>query len=83
MAVMQTRLVQPRFGRDSPDLVFNVPFPDVLMIGTQMSHFGVIRTVTGILVRREFWSGRTKIPRMRPDITVRPRDFGPGTKVFV
>ena len=37
----------------------------------------------GILVRRGFWSGRTKIPRMRPDKTVRPRDFGPGAEVFV
>ena len=39
--------------------------------------------VTGILVRRGFWSGRTKIPRKRPDKTVRPRDFGPGTEVLV
>ena len=38
--------------------------------------------VTGILVRRGFWSG-TKIPRMRPDKTVRPGDFGPGAEVFV
>ena len=37
----------------------------------------------GILVRRGFWSGRTKIPRKRPDKTVRPRDFGPGTEVLV
>ena len=36
--------------------------------------------VTGILVRRGFWSGWT---RMCPDKTVRPRDFGPGTEVFV
>ena len=39
--------------------------------------------VTGILVRRGFWSGRNKIPRKRPDKTVRPRDFGPGTEVLV
>ena len=40
--------------------------------------------VTGILVRRGFRSGRTKIPRKRPDKTVRPRsDFGPGTEVLV
>ena len=33
----------------------------------------------GILVRAD----RAKIPRKRPDKTVRPRDFGPGTEVLV
>ena len=35
--------VQPyRFGRDSPDLVLNVMFPDELTNRTQMSHFQVV-----------------------------------------